>query len=144
MKTLLASWLYLPISLSLLLSTQLLAADLKITIEGIVEQEGGIMIAVLASEQQFNDKASPSASLILTPSGQTASVTLHDVSPGTYAIRAMHDVNGNNKLETNFVGIPKEPWGFSNNVRGKLGPPKWQAAGFEVTSDTETIIGLNR
>ena len=42
MKTLLASWLYLSISLSLLFSTQLLAADLKITIEGIVEQEGGI------------------------------------------------------------------------------------------------------
>lgn len=144
MKILLASWLYLPISLSLLLSSQLLAADLKITIEGIAEQEGGIMIAVLASEQQFKDKAAPYASLILTPSGKTASLTLHDISPGTYAIRAMHDVNGNNNMETNFVGIPKEPWGFSNNVKGKLGPPKWQAAGFEVKSDTEAIINLNR
>ena len=55
MKTLLASWLYLSISLSLLFSTQLLAADLKLPIEGIVEQEGGISIAVLASDNQLID-----------------------------------------------------------------------------------------
>jgi len=144
MKILLASWLYLTIFLTLLLPPQLLASDLKITIEGIVEQTGGIMVAVIASEQQFEDKASPSASLILTPSGKTTSVTLHEISPGTYAIRAMHDVNGNSKMETNFVGIPKEPWGGSNNTKGKLSPPKWQAARFEVNSDTETTINLNR
>ena len=144
MKTLLASWLYLSISLSLLFSTQLLAADLKITIEGIVEQEGGIMIAVLASEQEFNDKASPSASLILTPSGKTTSVTLHDISPGTYAIRAMHDVNGHNNMATNFVGIPKEPWGFSHNVKATSAPPTSQPAACAVASDPEATIDHNR
>ena len=122
MKILLASWLYLTIFLTLLLPPQLLASDLKITIEGIVEQTGGIMVAVIASEQQFEDKASPSASLILTPSGKTTSVTLHEISPGTYAIRAMHDVNGNSKMETNFVGIPKEPWGGVKQYKRKTEP----------------------
>ncbi len=144
MKTTLAISSGIAISLFLLFSPRILAADLKITIEDIVEQEGHIIIAVLSSEQQFGDEAAASASLITAPLGETTSITLRDVNPGFYAIRVLHDVNGNNKMDTNFVGMPKEPWGFSNNAKGKFGPPKWSAARFEVKSDTQATINLNR
>ena len=144
MKKLLASRSSIWISFLLLGSPQLQAGELTITIKDIVEQEGGIMIAVLSSEQQFNEKAPPVASMILHPSGDTTSFTLHDVTPGSYGIRVMHDINGNAKMETNLVGMPKEPWGFSNNATGKFGPPKWKAVKFEVEAHTEAVINLNR
>lgn len=61
-----------------------------------------------------------------------ARVKFGDVPPGTYAISLFHDTNGNGELDTNFLGIPKEPIACSNNAVGRFGPPKWSDAKFEV------------
>ena len=45
-------------------------------------------------------------------------------------------------MDTNFVGIPKEPFGFSNNVMGKMSPPKWKDAKFEIAGDASIEIFL--
>jgi uncharacterized protein (DUF2141 family) len=55
----------------------------------------------------------------------------------------MHDRNGNGELDTNFVGIPKEPWAFSNNASGVLGPAKWQQAKFELAGETVLNIRMS-
>ncbi len=55
-----------------------------------------------------------------------------DIPDGTYAVSVFHDEDGNGKLSTNFLGIPKESYGASNNAKGTFGPPKWQNAKFEV------------
>ncbi len=52
--------------------------------------------------------------------------------PGVYAIAVYHDVNGNRKFDKNWIGLPKEPFGVSNNPRVRLGPPKFKEAAFEV------------
>ncbi|NJN52817.1 MAG: DUF2141 domain-containing protein [Gammaproteobacteria bacterium] len=57
---------------------------------------------------------------------------------GEYAIRVMHDVNGNSKLDANFVGMPTEPFGFSNDAAGSFGPPKWDAAKFTLDAGGAT------
>jgi uncharacterized protein (DUF2141 family) len=49
---------------------------------------------------------------------------------GTYAISVFHDENSNGKLDTNFMGIPREGVGASNDARGHFGPPKFDAAAF--------------
>ena len=46
----------------------------------------------------------------------------------------VHDENENNKLDTNFLGIPKESFGCSNNAKGFMGPPKWEDAKFEISN----------
>ena len=53
-----------------------------------------------------------------------------DIPPGTYAIAVIHDENMNGKLETNWLGIPTEGYGFSNDARGMIGVPSFSAAGF--------------
>ena len=53
-----------------------------------------------------------------------------EIPAGTYAVGYYVDVNENEKLDTNFFGIPKEEYGFSNNVRGKFGPPTFESASF--------------
>ena len=42
------------------------------------------------------------------------------------------DINANGKLDSNFIGIPKEPVGFSNNCKGKFGPPKYEDCAFKI------------
>ena len=44
--------------------------------------------------------------------------------------------NGNNKMDSNFLGIPKEDYACSNNAKGFMGPPKWEDAKFEVKNET--------
>ena len=63
---------------------------------------------------------------------------------GSYGARIMHDINDNGELDANFVGIPSEPWGFSNNATGSFGPPKWQDVQFELSGDAEQNIRLNK
>mgnify|MGYP005811290629 CR=1 FL=1 len=66
-------------------------------------------------------------------------VTLELLLPdGEYALSVYQDVNGNGQLERNFVGIPKEPGGLSNNVRPRFGPPKYKDAAFTVKTGTVT------
>jgi uncharacterized protein (DUF2141 family) len=53
-----------------------------------------------------------------------------DVPSGTYALVVLHDENMNGKLDTNWLGIPKEGYGFSNNAKASFGRPSFSAASF--------------
>ena len=64
------------------------------------------------------------------------------VPHGEYAIAVFVDVNGNGKMDKNFLGIPKEQYGFSNNVMGRMAAPTFDQAKFEVTGPTKQNIKL--
>jgi uncharacterized protein (DUF2141 family)/uncharacterized membrane protein len=68
-----------------------------------------------------------------------AIVVFQQVPPGRYAIQAYHDENGNRKLDTGLFGVPKEPYGFSNDARNLLGRPKFDDAAFMLTGDGLTV-----
>ena len=65
-------------------------------------------------------------------------LVVKDLKPGKYAFKYFHDENNDEKLTTNFVGMPKEGFGFSNNAKGKFGPPSFDKMLFEV-SESDTI-----
>ena len=64
------------------------------------------------------------------------------LQPGSYAVAAFHDINSNAKLDRQWSGFPAEPYGFSNNVRGTLGPPSLKDQLIELTSDRQISIRL--
>ncbi len=64
-----------------------------------------------------------------------------EIPPGTYAIGVYIDENENGKLDTNFFGIPKEQYGFSNNTKA-FGIPKFEAAAFAIDTYKKVQIGL--
>ena len=64
------------------------------------------------------------------------------VPPGTYAISVFHDANENGKLDSNFAGIPKEGFGFSNNAMGMFGPPSFGEAKFAFEGEKKIEITL--
>lgn len=67
-----------------------------------------------------------------------AKISFENIEKGTYAFSMFHDVNGNEKMDKNFMGIPKEPYGFSNDKKGKFGPPDFEKVKFELDKN-ETI-----
>jgi uncharacterized protein (DUF2141 family) len=70
-------------------------------------------------------------------SNHKCTVTFKDITPGEYAIRFIHDENQNKELDTNFLGIPKEGFGFSNDAIGRFGPKDFNEWLFDVSGDTK-------
>lgn len=66
-------------------------------------------------------------------------ITINDLKPERYLFKYFHDENNNKKLDTNFIGIPKEGYGFSNNAKGNFGPPDYKKTIFEVKNDTTVV-----
>src|SRR5262245_43967145 len=75
-----------------------------------------------------------------------ASCEFSNIAPGRYAVSVFHDENSNGKLDTKFMGIPREGVGASNNATGHFGPPSFDAASFLFSGEhlhlTITIIYL--
>lgn len=62
-----------------------------------------------------------------------------DLPPGTYAVSVYEDLNSNHKLDHNFLGIPSEPVGASNNPKSRMGPPRFDECSFQLGSAPQTI-----
>ena len=65
-----------------------------------------------------------------------------DVPDGTYAVIVLHDENLNKKMDNNFLGIPQEGWGVSNNVRPALSAPRFPDATFTVKPSTPATVTI--
>lgn len=117
-------------------------ADIRLKVDGIEKQEGTIRAALFKSESDY--KSDDREAEESTPA-KTGGVSLifKNVPPGRYSISCFQDVNDNGKIDLSFIGIPKEPYGFSNNVMGKFGPPSFDQMAFEVgESNREVEIRL--
>jgi uncharacterized protein (DUF2141 family) len=126
--------------------------ELKIAIEGLRSASGQLLIGLYDSRASF-DRAIRLAGEIglLNDPDRVAGVALRasptlkaeavfiNLPPGDYAVIVLHDVNGNGKLDKNSWGIPKEPYGFSNNAQGILGPPSFEDVRFPFDGCALTI-----
>ena len=70
----------------------------------------------------------------------SARISFDSISPGKYAIQFFHDENENQKMDFNLIGIPKEKFGSSNNVKPVLGPPKFEKMLFNLTENKKVIM----
>ena len=121
----------------------MLAAELEVQIRGIDSAVGMLMIAVVNSEAAFNGQEPAVLSLALAPREGSISFSTDALPDGDYGIRVMHDENGNGDMDANMVGMPTEPWGFSNNAMGSFGPPGWPDIRFRLDGSTTAAIDLN-
>ena len=110
--------------------------SLRITITGIESDDGSINVALVNSEDLFLSKTeAPFRSAIAMIENQTVEVVFGELPHGDYTISVFHDENDNGELDSGFMGRPKEPYGFSNDARGKLGPPSYDDAVFSLDID---------
>ncbi len=125
--------------------TEVVAADtLHIHVTNVPSSEGQIMLQIVASEAEFKGEAPAIVSVMQRAVEGEMSFSAASLPPGEYAFRVMHDINNNGELDSNFVGMPSEPWAFSNNATGNFGPPGWKDVKFTLESEVTQTIKLNR
>lgn len=126
---------WLVISLALLPSSgfaQVECPSIKVKIQNISNNNGVVACAIFESEEGFPNKFMKFASKIMLTQieGKDASFEFSDIKPGTYAIAVIHDENRNGELDTNFLGIPTEGYGFSSGAKVTLSAPSFSDAVF--------------
>jgi uncharacterized protein (DUF2141 family) len=119
------------------LSSELSAAskdsEVVVTIEGFRNEKGQALVSLFASSKGFPDKAQLAAIRKASGiEGDVVEVSLGKVVAGTYAVAILHDEDMDFELRTGLLGIPKEGIGFSNNAKGRFGPPSFGDARFKV------------
>ena len=115
------------------------AQKLTITVKNISEHVGTLKIGVY-DEKNYMETTLASAQVQANKDEVTVTVTLPHA--GKYAVAVFQDKNGNNKLDSNFIGIPNEPFGFSNQNSYPMGSPKFKNAAFDVDKDQKITIPL--
>jgi uncharacterized protein (DUF2141 family) len=101
---------------------------------------GRVMIALFDSEAAYNGGA-PMRQAMVEASGPRVAV-FDDLPSGRYAARLFHDVDGDGQMDTNPFGLPVEPYAFSNNAVGNMGPASWDRAAFDLDGDVAQAIRL--
>ena len=113
--------------------------NLIVKFNGLNSSEGNVIIALCNSDENYKNHKSPFIGKSVSIDKNTAIIEFDDLPFGEYAIKAFHDEDANNDLNTNILGIPVEDYGFSNNARGMFGPPSWEDAKFVLSNDVKTI-----
>ncbi|KTT52301.1 hypothetical protein SB11R_02405 [Pseudomonas oryzihabitans] len=98
----------------LCLSGLVQAAELQVRVETVDGTGGQLLLAVFSSEEAWKAHKTPlaQAHIAAQPGAQEYRFEL---PPGRYAVSVIHDSNDNQKLDTNFIGMPTEQYGYSNN-----------------------------
>ena len=117
-----------------------MAGNLTIDVKDIRGTAGKLQVAVFNDEAGYKtadiDKAYAAFTLSIQP--QTNAITLHDVPAGRYAVSLFHDENGNNDMETNIAGMPKEGYGTSN-APDKYDEPSFSRASVKAGDDNKVV-----
>jgi len=118
---------------------------IHVEVDGLRNDKGQVFCSIYSSAEGFPKNRNKAVAQVSSPiSNKQAVCDFSGVTPGTFAISVFHDENSNGKLDTNFMGIPREGVGASNNAKGHLGPPKFDAASFHfVGKRLEMKITIN-
>ncbi len=116
--------------------------SIKIEIEGIENTKGEIQIGVYNSANDFPDYEKIFIGGYAEALKFGALYKIEDIPIGKYAIAIWHDENSDKVLNKNIFGVPKEKYGFSNNVFGTFGPPDFEEASFYVVKGEVTILKI--
>lgn len=110
------------------------AGSLSVTVTGIKNTRGQLIACLWTEKSGFPTCAKNKSALKrkLSISGATMTVAFPNVAPGNYVVTVEHDEDADGKLKTNFIGMPKEGVGVSNNPGGI---PSWNKALIRVSGN---------
>ena len=130
-----------PILLPLLLfvTSPVWAGDLKLSIHGAGISGKALFVAMHNSANDFPTRDGNAIKATVITQSDVAELTISNIPSGEYAVAVFADMNGNGKLDSNFIGIPKEPVGVSRDAKGCFGPPKFADAAFKIGDGTTAM-----
>ena len=119
---------------------------IHVKILDIRNSTGAVACALFESSVGFPTEYLHAASriMVIKVRDRQARCDFEDIAPGSYALAVVHDENMNGKLDVNWLGIPIEGYGFSNDASAMLGAPSFSAASFSYNGQTlEMSLGLH-
>lgn len=102
-----------------------------------LQPKGTVMMALYDEAADYDSDANPRYGQAEVVDGK-AIITFTDLPEGEYGLKAFHDTDGDGRMSFNPFGMPTEPFAFSNNAVGNMGPATWDAAKFTVTAPATT------
>jgi uncharacterized protein (DUF2141 family) len=112
----------------------------KLTIDHARSDKGKVLCSLYSSKEGFpKDPSKAIKTCTADIKTDKAECNFADAPKGTLAISCFHDENGNGKLDTNFLGIPKEGVAMSNNAKGRFGPPSFEDASFAFDGSAKDL-----
>lgn len=118
------------------------AAEVLVNLTGVRSHEGNIGCLLFNQEDGFPKAVEKAFDKQVHPAMNNAICQFTGLSAGAYAVAANHDANANQKLDTNLLGIPKEAWGVSNNIRKSLRAPTFEEAQFKLQAGQRLTIEI--
>ena len=128
--------------LALMAGPSVEAADLRVDIHGISGGSGMVYAAVFKREEDFLKVDKAAATAMAGATSPVASLVFAGLAPGHYAVSVYHDHNNNGRLDSNLMGVPSEPFGFSSDAAGLMGAPKFADAAIRIDA-ADVAIRIN-
>ncbi len=119
-------------------STFASASELTVEVQGIASDKGDVYVALYDKAEKWMKASLSGVKVAAKKSG--VFVTFKDLPDGIYAISLYHDENSNGKMDSNVIGIPTEPYAFSNDAAGNFGPASFEQAKFRVDGEKKNIV----
>jgi len=113
--------------------------SITVQLTGAENDKGTVKLCVCRSEDEYTGNKKEFCTAAAEIKSKKAEWVFKNMPYGTYSIKAFHDENENSKLDTNFAGMPVELYGFSNNARGRFGPPSFTSTAFTLNAPQMTV-----
>jgi uncharacterized protein (DUF2141 family) len=111
-------------------------------VSGLENNKGVCRACLFANEASFNGHDKPVACVTVPVQNKTAQIVFDHVPAGTYAVSVFHDANNNNKMDKNFLGIPKEGYGASLNKLPFASAPNFKDNKFTLKENSNATLNI--
>jgi uncharacterized protein (DUF2141 family) len=115
------------------------ALDLTVEVTGIRSNKGEVLAGLFVDTESWLKKPLRGERVV---AGERVLLVFRDLPAGRYALTVFHDENSNGKLDSNLMGMPIEPLGFSRDAKGNMGPAKFDDAALLLDADTTVKVTL--
>lgn len=115
---------------------------LTVKVDNVVTHKGEIMLMVVDADHDFPNPDNAIYKAMVTADKLSEGGFLILLPKGHYALSVVHDLDGDKKLSRNALGVPKEPFGFSNNPRIYFGPPDFEDCLIDLQEPLSITIRL--
>lgn len=116
---------------------------LDISVVGVKSTKGQLVVLLFDKKAGFPAETEKALTVTKFPATEgTANLQLKVASAGDYAFTVFHDENENTKLETNWIGMPKEGIAVSKDAKGRMGAPKFEDAAIKIEQSQAATVHL--
>ena len=116
--------------------------DIEVVVKDIRNEKGKVLLSVYDQAEGFPGKSEYAIETHSADIKEGKAIFQFSLPAGEYALSVLHDENGNNELDANFIGMPKEGIGVSLNPKSFMGPPKYEKSKFSLDKDRRLEIKM--